>query len=197
MAATYAGKLVTAEHDGALCFFSCPQGVDDYLIQNNLSIAAAIDGNYLVYVPIEEQAKTLVFDDGSSITSEDCIDVSRIPSDATFVIVNEPAFYWKIDSVVFGSLINTDYMLPTYHGKLVYTSSNGSWNSRIIQRETLEQAIQDGLKWSQINLTQGPSIGSLRTKDGLELTPEDIVNNSKVPADAVLSISTEIGYSYS
>lgn len=198
MAATYAGKLITAVHDGSLCFLTCEQGVDDFLIENNLTIAAAIDGEYLTYESIDQDVKTLVLDDGSSITSEDCIDVSSIPSTATFIIVNEPAFYWNKYKVGWAEVIGQTYLAATINGKLIIDRSNSEVGITFVNvQNNIESYISLNENWRDYlnhGWAAGPPMSYFFNEDGSSVT--DVIDVNNVPDEAKLELVNEPKFNF-
>lgn len=87
MAATYRGKLVTSVSYG-LKAITPPQTRVDWLIENNKTFG---ESDYALNVGF--QVAKMRFEDGTEVTSDDCIDVSQIPSDAELFIGFEPKFY--------------------------------------------------------------------------------------------------------
>ena len=65
-----------------------PQTRVDWLIENNKTFG---ESDYSA--DIRFQISQLRFEDGSAVTSEDCIDASLVPSDAELYIGIDPKFY--------------------------------------------------------------------------------------------------------
>lgn len=199
MAATYAGKLITAVRDGSLCFLTCAQGVDDFLIENNLSITAAIEGEYLTYESIEQLTKTLVLDDGSSITSEDCIEITSIPSNATFVIVNEPAFYWNQHKVGWAQVTGQIWLAATLNGKLIIDTSNSEVGITFVDSASdIDSYIALNENWRDFlnhHRPAGPPRNMFTNEDGSLVT--DVINVLDVPDETMQMVVNEPKFNFS
>lgn len=87
MAATWKGKLITGQRYGLMAV-TPPQTRVDWLIENNKTFG---ESNYAAN--LDQQVANLRFEDGTEVTSEDCIDASLVPSDAELFIGFEPKFY--------------------------------------------------------------------------------------------------------
>lgn len=87
MAATYRGKLVTSEQNG-LKAITPPQTRVDWLIENNMTFGQSEYAHNIGFLVAKMR-----FEDGTEVTSQDCIDASQVPSDAELFIGFEPKFY--------------------------------------------------------------------------------------------------------